>query len=76
MDNYYPYHVWHNQEKVLLPGNAGKKTEEYAPEVIQKQALKFLEDNKSRPFFMYYPSIIPHAELFIWICRCARLLLN
>jgi len=62
--NYYPYHLWRNQEKVMLAGNEGRKTEEYGPEVIQKQALKFLEDNKDQPFFMYYPSIIPHAELF------------
>ncbi|MCE4566702.1 arylsulfatase [Maribellus sp. CM-23] len=62
--NYYPYHLWHNQKKVMLEGNAGQQTGEYAPEVIHKQALKFLEDNKNKPFFMYYPSIIPHAELF------------
>lgn len=62
--NYYPYHLWHNQEKIILPGNAGKNTEEYGPEVIHKEALKFLEVNKDRPFFMYYPSVIPHAELF------------
>jgi arylsulfatase A-like enzyme len=62
--NYYPYHLWHNQEKILLEGNAGKKTEVYGPEIIQQQALKFLDDNKDKPFFMYYPSIIPHAELF------------
>jgi arylsulfatase A-like enzyme len=62
--NYYPYHLWHNQEKIMLPGNEGNKTEEYGPEVIQKQALKFMEENKDKPFFMYYPSIIPHAELF------------
>lgn len=61
--HYYPYHMWHNQEKVMLAGNEGKQTGEYGPEVIQKQALKFLEDNKDKPFFMYYPSIIPHAEL-------------
>jgi len=62
--NYYPYHLWHNQQKVMLEGNAGRKTEVYGPEIIHKQALKFLEDNKDKPFFMYYPSIIPHAELF------------
>jgi arylsulfatase A len=62
--NYYPFHMWHNQEKIALKGNEGKKIEEYGPEVIQKEALKFLEKNKDKPFFMYYPSIIPHAELF------------
>ncbi len=62
--NYYPYHMWHNQEKIILEGNADKKTEVYGPEIIHEHALKFLEDNKDKPFFMYYPSIIPHAELF------------
>jgi arylsulfatase A-like enzyme len=62
--NYYPYHMWHNQEKVMLEGNAGTQTGQYGPEVIQQYALKFLEENKDKPFFMYYPSIIPHAELF------------
>jgi arylsulfatase A len=63
--NYYPHYLWNNQEKYWLAGNVDKKTEEYAPEVIHKQALQFLEDNRSKPFFMYYPSIIPHAELLI-----------
>lgn len=62
--NYYPYHLWHNQEKIVLKGNEGTATGEYGPELIHKQALKFMEDNKDKPFFMYYPSIIPHAELF------------
>jgi arylsulfatase A-like enzyme len=62
--HYYPYHMWHNQEKVMLEGNAGEQTNEYGPEDIHKYAIKFLEDNKDKPFFMYYPSVIPHAELY------------
>jgi arylsulfatase A len=62
--NYYPYYLWHNQEKVMLEGNAGTQTGQYGPDVIHEQALKFLENNKDKPFFMYYPSVIPHAELF------------
>lgn len=62
--HYYPYHLWHNQDKILLEGNVGNATGQYGPKEIQKQALKFLEENKDTSFFMYYPSIIPHAELF------------
>ncbi|HBL75893.1 MAG: arylsulfatase [Bacteroidetes bacterium GWF2_42_66] len=62
--NYYPYHVWHNQEKVILEGNEDHEQGTYAPADIHQHALKFLEDNKDKPFFMYYPTIIPHAELF------------
>lgn len=61
--NYYPYHMWHNQTKEILEGNTGTRTETYAPDIIHQKALAFLEKNKANPFFMFYPSIIPHAEL-------------
>lgn len=31
--------------------------------MIHTKTLKFLEDNRNNPFFLYVPSIIPHAEL-------------
>jgi arylsulfatase A-like enzyme len=61
--NYYPYHLWHNQNKEILEGNSGKKTETYAPDIIHQKAMSFIETNKDTSFFMYYPSVIPHAEL-------------
>lgn len=62
--NYYLFYLWHNQEKVMLPGNEGKGRGTYAPKAIHEQALKFLEANKDNEFFMYYATSIPHAELF------------
>jgi arylsulfatase A-like enzyme len=62
--NYYPYHMWHNQEKVMLEGNEGAARGDYGPESIHDEALRFIEENKEKPFFLYYPSVIPHAELF------------
>jgi len=62
--NYYPFHLWHNQEKVMLDDNQGRARGTYAPDKIHAEALKFLETNKDKPFFMYYPAILPHAELF------------
>lgn len=62
--HYYPYHLWHNQEKIMLEGNTGTNSLQYGPEIIQEYALKFIEENKDKPFFMFYPTIIPHAELF------------
>lgn len=61
--NYYPYHLWDNQTKEILDSNRGKLTSIYGPDIIHQQALKFIENNKDTSFFMYYPSIIPHAEL-------------
>lgn len=61
--HYYPYHLWHNREKIMLEANAGTATGEYAPETIHRQALKFIENKKNEPFFLFYTSILPHAEL-------------
>jgi len=61
--NYYPYHLWSNQDSVVLPENSGKKKGIYAPDLIHEKTLEFIENNKDRPFFAYVPSIIPHAEL-------------
>ncbi|SMG39190.1 arylsulfatase [Arenibacter troitsensis] len=61
--NYYPLHLWSNQDSIVLPQNSGTKKGIYAPSLIHEKALQFIEENKDRPFFAYVPSIIPHAEL-------------
>lgn len=63
--HYYPYHLWDNRNKYMLAANAGFGAGEYAPETIHKRALEFIGEHASRPFFMYYASIIPHAELMV-----------
>ena len=61
--SYYPYFLWDDREKVILNGNKGKATGDYSPNLIHEKALDFLDKNKNNPFFLYYPSTIPHAEL-------------
>lgn len=67
--NYYPSHLWDNEKKVVLKGNSGKQFGRYAPELIHQRVLQFIEKNNpektGKPFFMYYPNIIPHAELLL-----------
>jgi arylsulfatase A len=36
---------------------------EYAPDLIGAQAREFLKTNKDRPFFLYYPTTVPHLAL-------------
>ncbi len=36
---------------------------DYAPDLICSQALKFIDDNKDRPFFLYFPTTVPHLAL-------------
>src|SRR5512133_2982116 len=62
--NYYPDHLWHNHEKIILHENDSAKKGAYAPDLIHSAALKFLDKNKNNQFFLFYPTTIPHAELF------------
>lgn len=61
--NYYPYHLWSNNDSIVLSENVDKKDGAYGPELIHEQTLRFIDDNKHKPFFLFVPSIIPHAEL-------------
>ncbi len=60
---YYPTHLWNNDQKVMLDGNDLAHKVTYAPELIQQQALAFIDENKDKPFFLYIPTVLPHAEL-------------
>ena len=61
--NYYPDHLWHNQKKIMLHENDNSKKGIYSPDIIHRAALGFIEANKNKPFFLFYPTTIPHAEL-------------
>ncbi len=39
------------------------KGQDYAPDRINAAALEFVRDNQDRPFFLYYPTVIPHVAL-------------
>ena len=71
--NYYPEFLFRNEERVPLPGNkvanpradgAGVAEErgQYSHDLIAEEAMKFIETNKDRPFFLYLAVTIPHAN--------------
>ena len=41
------------------------KGQDYAPDRINEQALTFLRKNRDKPFFLYYPTVIPHVALHV-----------
>lgn len=63
--NFYPTHLWSDREKVMLEGNVAGNVEgkQYAADLYAEQALQFIRDNRERPFFLYYPTTIPHVAL-------------
>lgn len=76
--NYFPDYVWRNREKVGLPnevraipvgkngdwgtGGIATKRVVYSPKLMLDEALQFIEQNKSGPFFLYFATTIPHAN--------------
>ena len=74
--NYYPEYLWRNEEKFELknevnhiingrdrtPGGVATKRVEYSHDLFAADALRFVEQNKERPFFLYLALTIPHAN--------------
>ena len=61
---YYPPFLWRDGAKVPLPGNEHDGRGEYAHDLIVDEVLRFLaERDPSRPFLLYAPFTIPHADL-------------
>jgi len=62
--NYYPDHLWHNHERIELPGNL-KYDSIYSADLIHQQAMKFLHKKHDQPFFLYLPYTLPHADVIV-----------
>lgn len=70
--NYWPTFLIRNEQRVSLPnevrpvgkdgGGVASKKVAYAPDLILSEALAFIEQNKSKPFFLYFSPILPHAN--------------
>lgn len=60
---YYPTHLWHNDQRMELIGNDLSEKRTFAADVIQEQTLKFINTYKDTSFFLFVPTILPHAEL-------------
>ncbi|MBL9215606.1 MAG: arylsulfatase [Opitutaceae bacterium] len=59
---YYTEFIYRNAEKVALRGNYGRWRKQYSPELIFNEAVRFLEQNRDRPFFLYYPFNLVHGD--------------
>lgn len=62
--NFYPTHLWRNERKVMLDGNnRGLTGRQYSHDLIETEVLRFISDNRDRPFFLFVPFTIPHLAL-------------
>jgi len=73
--NYYPEYLLRNGQKEILPnkvkylskeawhGGLGSYSTEkiaYSNDLFTEDALRYIDENKSHPFFLYLPYTIPH----------------
>jgi arylsulfatase A-like enzyme len=66
--NYYPDFLWRGEKKVEINNpqskveNVAEKFNVYTPDLFLADALRFIDDNKAKPFFLYFATTIPHAN--------------
>lgn len=70
--NYYPAYLMSDEArfplKNVVPGDGpfgsgvATQREQYSPDLMIDEALKFLDASKDRPFFLYFASTLPHAN--------------
>ncbi len=63
--NYYADHLWENDKRIELEDNYNGGFGTYTQDLIQEKALKFLDKNAEKPFFLFLPYVLPHAELIV-----------
>jgi arylsulfatase len=62
--NHYPTWLYRNDKKVELEGNDGGATgKQFSHDLFEAEALRFIRDNKGRPFFLYVPFTVPHVAV-------------
>lgn len=76
--SYYPGYLDDNENEVIInkkpiPGHLPKakgevkaddyRAENYAPDLILAESLKFIDQNKNKPFFLYLPFVEPHVAI-------------
>lgn len=60
--SFYPPYLVRNSEEVPLKGNIGGRTgDTYSHYKIMREGLKFIRENKDKPFFAYFPITPPHG---------------
>jgi len=57
--NYYPDHLWNNHDRIDL----AVKDSIFSGDLIHKEAMQYIKNSGQRPFFLYLPYTMPHAEV-------------
>lgn len=59
--SYFPTRLWENRRPVPLPANRHTARKVYAPELIVRRSLDFMERHRADPFLLVLALPLPHA---------------
>ena len=70
--NHFPSFLWKNELKIELPnvvhpvgesgGGYATEAKVFADDLFAEEAIRFVQENKSKPFYLYWSMVIPHAN--------------
>jgi arylsulfatase A len=65
MDNYSHHYYWGGPDRHVLWRNRERWHEEgtYFPDMMVRESVRFIKENKEDPFFLYVPFNIPHYPI-------------
>jgi arylsulfatase A len=59
--DYFTTYMRQNDDSVTIYENIKQPFSVYSANTIKDEALKFIDDNKTKPFFLYFAPTLPHA---------------
>ncbi len=68
---YYPTELWKNDERISFEANKPKDVRRpgivgdkgvYSADLFMEEIETFIRDNQEEPFFLYFPSQVPHGR--------------
>ncbi len=63
--SYFPDYLYNDDQRFEIPENHGGKKRVYAQELIQQDVLRWIDQNSSDPFFLFYAITLPHGRFEI-----------
>ncbi|MEO1614837.1 MAG: arylsulfatase, partial [Planctomycetota bacterium] len=61
--SYFPTYLFSDDQPFVLPGNNGRDVgKTYAQELIQKDLIRWIEQQANGPFFAFYAVTLPHGR--------------
>ncbi len=60
--SYFPTYLHDDESRIELPENNDNAKKTYAAELIQKDMLQWVSQQRSKPFFLFYATTLPHGK--------------